>query len=295
MWSGDKLVTPILRCALGLMVLIYGSPYAVSESPTRPEYLDRAIVEQEGSHVEVRANSPLPLLQALSALDEKFGWQVNWEQAPGSSRFDTVDDTAPNWRAAHPETKGVTRASGGAFRSMLPKVEDTGSSQEILRVLTKLVEDYNATNNPGKYIVEVSPTGAITIIGNQVTDESNTLRTVRPLMDTPISLARESRSLGDTVSLLLSRLSEATGKKVVLMSYPNNEFRTAMVIVGGKPLSARELLQEALIKSRRPFQYELSFDPDVPAYILNVSVARKVIDDGAGGHVPVPVDRLPRN
>lgn len=61
--------------------------------------MDRALVKHGGSEVTVVANDPIPLHQAISDLCLEYGWQVNWESAPGYSHFDVVDDTDAKWRA----------------------------------------------------------------------------------------------------------------------------------------------------------------------------------------------------
>lgn len=263
---------------------------ALAQSTPSP-HLDRAIVRHGDSVVTLVANAPLPLFQAISAVREEYGWQVNFEQAPGYSHFDVVDDTAPEWRRNHPGGKGVTGAAGGSFTSTFPEVRDALDVTTERDVLAKVLQDYNGTDNPGKYGLQIGHAGEFTIVGTAVRDETGALQEVPPILSTPVTIEREQRSLYDSVTDILRALSSAAGQKVIVMSVPNNEFRTTQLTMGGDKVPARQLLEQALASTLRPLQYDLGYDPDVPVYILSISVAATAKDDGRGGRMLLPTDR----
>jgi len=114
-------------CITTALALLSGLISAQSTPP--PRFLDHALIQHSEAGVTVVAKDSLPLLQAISDLRLEYGWQVNWESAPGYSHFDVADDTDPEWRAAHPGAKGVTRPAGGLFRycaPMCPQTRDGG-------------------------------------------------------------------------------------------------------------------------------------------------------------------------
>jgi hypothetical protein len=159
-------------------------------------------------------------------------------------------------------------------------------------VLEKIVQDYNQTDNPGRYRVVREPSGTITVIGTQVKDETGTFEEVKPVLETAITIPRENRSVYETVRAILSAVSEATGKKMLVGLVPNNDFLSSTATIGGKD-SARDFLLQALAATGRPMYYTIGYDPDPvpPVYILNVSVVMKLRDNGSGIRRPVPVDR----
>jgi hypothetical protein len=263
-----------------------------AQSVMRPTFFDHARISHGDTGVTVTANESLPLLQAIEAVRLEYGWQINWESAPCYSRFDVVDDTAPKWRAAHPDEKGVTRPAGGLFTSTFPEPREVSEDSAERLALSRLVDQYNTTDNPGKYILKVDSDGRFTIIGTQVRDETGALREIRPLLDTPLTLAKEPRSVYDTIKSILGTLQAATGKQVLFAAPSTSLFRTTQVTLGGEGIPARELLRKALAGTKRPLQYDLSFNPDVPIYILGVSPAMREEDDGLGGRKLVPPDRL---
>lgn len=262
-----------------------------AQSTVQPKYMDRALIEHNNSLATVIANHPATLFTAISAIREQYDWGISWEAAPGYSRFDVVDATGPKWRAAHPYAKGVTRPSGGRFVSTFPEMEDMSLISARAEVLTKVVQDYNASDNPGKYVLLANPDGQFTLVGTQVRDDTGALQSVTPLLDTPVTLGDEPRNVYDTVRAILAALSARTGRRVIIMSVPNNLFINTQVTMGGDNVPARQLLLQALASTRRPLQYDLGYDPDVSVYILNVSVTARAVDDGFGGRKLIPIDR----
>jgi hypothetical protein len=278
----------VIKSARVLVVWVLLCGPISAQSTARPKFLERARIQHHDSVVTVTANDSIPLFQAILAVRLEYGWQINWESAPGFSRFDVVDDTDPKWRAAHPTEKGVTRPSGGLFVGTFPEPREPSELDRERFALSKLVEGYNATDNPGRYILRVDSDGQITVVGTAVKDESGSLKEISPLLDTPLTIPKGTRSLNDTIDLILTALRSATGKEVLLAVASNSLFATTQAAVGGDTASARELLRQALAATKRPLQYDLFFNPDVPIYILNVSPATREEDDGSGGRKLVP-------
>ncbi len=263
-----------------------------TQSTARPNSKRHGEITDNGSTATVVANCPDPLLQAIEALRDKYGWRINWEEAPFYSRFDIVDSTDPEWRAEHPNAKGATRVAGGFFTSAIPSGVGAPVLDAPKAVLEKLVEDYNKSDNPGKYIVIESDNGPV-IQGVKVRDENGALQDVRPVLDTIIDLPKEPRSTRDTVEAILTALSSAAGAKVVLMGMggfsTKVEYVPTQIVLGGHSLPARQLLIQALASEGNPRYYRLGFEPDPPTYYLNIDVVRKT-DPKTG--LSVPIDRL---
>jgi hypothetical protein len=106
-----------------IVILAASSAAQIQERHAR--YMDRAEVRHSANSASVVANSPRPLAQAITALSEEYAWVIDFEDPPYYSRHDLVDDTAPQWRASHPNAKGVTAVSGDSFESQYP---ETGPS-----------------------------------------------------------------------------------------------------------------------------------------------------------------------
>jgi hypothetical protein len=265
------------------------SGYCLAQSTTRPKYFDHARIQHDGSGVTVTSNESLPLFQAIYAVRLGYGWLVNWESAPGYSHFDLVDDTGPKWRAAHPDAKGVTRPAGGWFTGTFPEPKESDLDSERV-VLARLVQQYNATDNPGKYVLRTDPYGHFTVIGTEVRDETGSLQKVTPLLDALVDVVKATRSVDATIESILATLESVTGKKVIFGPASRSLFVKSQVTIGGTGVPARDLLQKALAGTNQALQYDLFFNEDVPAFILNVSPEMMEESDGAGGRRLVVVD-----
>ncbi|MGH9604738.1 MAG: hypothetical protein ACRD3N_03450, partial [Terracidiphilus sp.] len=135
----------------GLMALtIFCSPLLSQE---------RSIVYSNGS-ATVAVNDPAPLAQAIIGVREEYGWVVDYEDPPWQSG-DLHDVSPAAWHAAHPGRRGSMEPDGGAFQSTYAVCPDMwGSASEELQVLNKIVSDYNASGNPGRFIVRVQTDGS---------------------------------------------------------------------------------------------------------------------------------------
>lgn len=265
---------------------------SLAQSTTRLGYFDRARIQHDDLGVTLVANDPIPLFQAIYAVRLEYGWLVNWESAPGYSHFDLVDDTGPKWRAAHPDAKGVTRPAGGLFTANFPEPKESDPDAERF-VLASLIRQYNATDNPGKYVLHADAYGQFTVLGTEVRDETGALQKAFSLLDTRVSLAKATRDVDSTIESILAALQSTTGKKVIFGAESRSLFITTHVTVGGDGVPARELLQQALLGTKQAIQYDLFFNADVPLYILNVSPQLREEGDGIGGRKLVPADRSP--
>ena len=67
----------------------------------------------------------------------------------------------------------------GADMTLSRKATEPSTEEAALR---KVVEDYNATVNPGKYVLRIDPAGQFTVVGTQVRDDTGVLQTVTPIL-----------------------------------------------------------------------------------------------------------------
>lgn len=250
-----------------------------------------AVVQHGEGSARVIAHQARPLASALSAVAREYGWILYFEDPPYHSHYDVIDDTDPKWRATHPAEKGALRIAGGAFESRYREGPDIRSSAGQEATLKGIVTDYNASGNPGKFIVRPMGEG-YAVIGQAVKDDNGTDQKVPAILDTPISLAPQSRDPREAVSLILATLSKVTQRKVVFMSYPLNIFRSAgKVDFGGNDIPARKLLAQVLDEtcSWCFLQWDLLYDPDMDAFslLVNVAVQAKTNAQGYTRFVPV--------
>ena len=99
--------------------------------------------------------------------------------------------------------------SGTSFQSTY--IEDTNISKSLLMVVTKVVQDYNASDNPGRFEVRSSASGRIETIGTS----RDSTHTPVDVLDKHISFRSVSLGSLDALNRFVSLLSAATGTNIV--------------------------------------------------------------------------------
>jgi hypothetical protein len=199
-----------------------------------------------------------------------------------------VDDTTPQWRAAHPNTKGVTVIAGDAFQTQFLKTPDTGTSQaEAERVLDSVVSDYNASANPGRFTVRNEGHGRFAIVGTYVKDENGQDQTISLILDTPISIQEEIRDAYTTIETILNALTVKSQTKVAPFMMPQNALVQSQVTVGGQNVPARVLLLQTLSAAKTKVYWRLYYDHNVKMYGFSLLPLARANYDASGNRTTV--------
>ena len=247
------------------------------------KYMERAEVRHLADSITVTANDARPLAQAVTALSEEFGWAIDFEDPPYYSKYDLVDDTAPQWQAAHPNTKGVTVIAGDTFQTQFLKTPVTGTSRaEAERFLDSVVSDYNASANPGRFTVRHEGDGRFAIVGTYVKDENGQDQTISPILDTPISIQTETRDANTTIEIILNALTVKNRTEVVPFMVPQKALAQSQVTVGGENIPARFLLLQTLSAAKMKVYWRLYYDRDVNMYGFSLLPLMKANYDASG-------------
>jgi hypothetical protein len=220
--------------------------------------------------------------QAIIAIRQKYGWIVDYEDPPYGSN-ELVDDTDPNWRKANPEANGVTRVAGGLFTATFNLGSDmiSGSADEE-RALDKIVADYEASANPGRFILKRESGGRFSVVGVGIRDSNGSEKSVTPILNNRISLPLNERTVSDTIQLILQAVSENSEYKVLVGSAPLNLVLQTRTKVGGDNVPARQLLIQAASATRFPLVWAVLFDADMHCYFINFEVAMRATGHAEG-------------
>jgi len=293
-----------MKRILGFCVLFIGiASFVLAQSPTKPSFMNAAVVQHNGTSGTLTANDPRPLMQAIEAISQEYGWTVDYEDPPYRSQFDLVDDTDPIWRANHPTAKGVVRVSGGLFQTNFPEPSTISGNDVEEQVLQKLVADYNSSGNPGKFIVRKQAEGRYAVIGVSRRDDAGRDQSINAPLDTAISFPVQERDARATLHLIADSVTAKSGVKVYLgmTGLSSDPLQEATLTIGGSNVPARTLLLQALdslsstsLHFRGIFVWEFLFDADMNAYYLNLRSATKTVTD-ANGQQTVQFIRYPRN
>ncbi len=227
----------------------------------RAHYLPDPIIELRDSELEITADSPRPLDEILTTLAKQNGWHVNYED-PVYGNEDAIDSTAPSWLAEHPDGPQAYAVARGAFHT---KIQIDGKLRDhSMQVLSALIDDYNHSENPGRFELhnasdqlDVIPTG--TASSRQV-----------PLLDTEMSFEGPGTETAyATIERFCNELSRQSNHKVSFSAPPSaNVLHQTHIKLSSQKQSAREILRQLCGQIGSNYSWRLLYDLDVKQFIL---------------------------
>ncbi|MGH9350605.1 MAG: hypothetical protein ACRD2G_00300 [Terriglobia bacterium] len=183
--------------------------------------------------------------------------------------------------------------AGRAFQSTYAETPDMWSTaNEEGQVLDKVVSDYNASGNPGRFVVRAQRDGSFAVIGVASAGQSGSEMSVQPYLDTPISVAAGTRPVETTLELILSAVSAKTGIVGRQGGGPINLLMSLRTSVGATNTSARDLLIEVGQSTGRKLIWDLWFLPDLGKYAFSLHGVSLAVSSTFGQEELVPASPL---
>jgi hypothetical protein len=257
------------RCAylICLIILLSRANSMGQASTVSHAELKQPVIYQIGQRVHIHAAGSRPLLRAIDALQEKYGWLVNYEDAAYASA--PVDDgTSPsptNRRRANVSDVGDSDFSVEFDAGALP-----GGQREEEQVLTAVIDAYNEGKSKTRFMIRKEKNGTFDVIGIAAGDAGEEGSNPAPILDRPINFSVKRRSARDTLALICRQLSLA-GKLDVFYNAAGSNFpQEVSVSEGGSDIPARALLSRTLEGTGGRLYWRLLYDPAAKSYELTV-------------------------
>jgi hypothetical protein len=243
----------VLSCA-GEGAWAQGSPYP------KPE-----LTEKDGKvHIVVR--NPRPLAQAITLLQDKYAWRINYEDPQYTSKLDY---------SVMKGDAGERKIPNGAdFVVDFPAGATPDAPPDEAKTLQLIVDSYNRTENPGRFELRHKTPEQFDVVGNAAHDSQGKISSQPAILDLTITLPATEREFADTLDLICQKISEKAHVKVSLGIYPIN-LAARHVTVGGKELTGRDYVLAAADATSRRMCLGLLFDPESGGYYLNLHAIRK--------------------
>jgi hypothetical protein len=229
-------------------------------APAPSPYSRQATVTESAGKVQITANSPRPLAQVLDALLQKYKWVVGYEDPQFTAQQDLL--TAPGVDAR-------LLPNGGSFSVEFPAAAPNAVPDEE-KTLRAIVDAYNQSKNPGRYDLRKAAQGNFYVVGTAAHDEKGAIAAQKPLLDSPVTIAEEQRSVGETLNLMCQDLSTRTHTAVMIGVSPRSPLENNVAKIGAKDVVARDLMLQALAKLPKPVYWRLLFDPSSKEYYLDL-------------------------
>jgi hypothetical protein len=241
-------------------------PPAKAPAPEATSFMKAASITQTGDKLQIAANSPRPLAQVLDALRQKYGWEVEYEDARYTAKLDFAERPGP-------DGSPMAFPAGGSFTVEVPAGTDTTPPAED-KTVQLIVDAYNQSKNPGRFGLRQSEGGRYSVAGVGAQDDRGKILVQEPVLDTAISLPEENRTASATLDLICQKITEQTHVPVTVGVTPRALVDHNDVKVGGKKIEARTLLARTIDGVGHPMYWRLLFDPKSKGYYLDVHGVR---------------------
>jgi hypothetical protein len=249
----------LIKSAIVLSVMVAFQGFSQTRQDSG-SYLKQAAISESAGIVQITANSPRPLLQILDALQQKYGWVVDYEDPQYVSQMDLID--APG--GSHSRLPG-----GGSFSVEFP----AGAPQEE-KILHLVVESYNRSKNPGRFELRRGAQGVFYVVGIAAHDEKDAISSQQVLFDLPITVAAGEKPITATLDLICEEVTAQSHIAVSIGVSPRALLDHAPAKVGGTKVEARDLLLQGLMATRHTLYWRLLFDPNSKGYFLDIHSVR---------------------
>jgi hypothetical protein len=205
-------------------------------------------------------------LQAIDALQSKYGWTVDYEDpqylsAPG---IILPRPSPPNRR--HANSNGT---SENGFSVQIKIAPASNLPPDAASVLSTVVTAYNQSNGDGEFKLLKEGAERFSVVGIGARDSEGQIQNQQPILDLPISLAKEERNEGETIAMICRALS-AQSKIRVSTDTAANAWETAKLTIGGTNMPARNMLVQALVSSGGQTYSRLIYDESSKRYELRI-------------------------
>jgi len=231
-------------------------------------YSKQAVISETAGKIRILANDSRPLAQALDALQQKYGWRINYEDPQYVSKLDIAGSSGQH---KSPDSNGEHRVpGGGTFTVEFAADAAPNTAPDEQKTLAAIIDSYNRSSNPGRFELRKDrPEQIFDVVGTTAHDDQGRISRQQVVLDLPITLAAEERTFSDTVDLICQKIAEKGHVQISLGVHPLGLDRMK-VTVGGKELTARAYLFHTIEASGRRLCWHLLFDPDSGSFFLNL-------------------------
>jgi hypothetical protein len=160
---------------------------------------------QRASGEEVlRVEGPRPLLAAIHILEEKFGWQIIYEDPPYTNPGDSIDRTPPTYNGPG----RIIEPRIGRLEVTYQVTAAAGTQESAAAVLQMLIDDHDRRQNAGRF--RLGTLGDLLCV----------VPAQGSILDTPVTFPGKQRNFEDSIQEIVRSISRATGLRMRLGPMP---------------------------------------------------------------------------
>jgi hypothetical protein len=245
---------------------------SVSQAAHTTSQIKKPLIYQAGNVVHIHAEGPRPLLRALDALQDKYGWVVDYEdpQYPADLDLDRNEPSLP--RRRHPNGRDLRGSFTVEFNSG-PASDSPPDEHSILKIV---VDSYNQGDADGQFELREEQDGRFDVVGIGVRDKQGELSSRQPILDLLITVKTKQRSADETIALICQKVGQQSKIPVTPSGVADDVSGNGTVAVGGMRVPARTLLSRTLATTVEHLSWRLLYGVDGKS--CELSLARSAHD-----------------
>jgi hypothetical protein len=222
-------------------------------------------VERQNGMVKLTVSSPWPVEQGMSAVRREFGLLLDYEE--GSSTYQANS------------TRARSLKSDGRFVIQVPETS-LASGNDRERFIKDILEQFYAQGGLS-FTVLSGVNDRLTVAPSSSSDR---------LLDTPIIVRPERRTIEQTVEAILGQVSRQRGVSIVRGGLIDNDLENKEIVVGSATaVAARSLLAQALDGASDKRYWLFGWDPSLRNYVLAIQTAVRLEKAPTGQTFEVPI------
>lgn len=254
------------------------SARSFSQAANTTSHIKKPLIYQIGNIVHINADGERPLLRALDALQEKYGWIVNYEDPPYAADAAADAPSLPSRRNAN------ARNSGGEGFTVVFTVGPTPESRpDENYVLMTVVNGYNESNAVAQFELRNENDNGndnendkrqerrFDVVGTDVRDHRDEPPGHQPILSLPITLTKEPRTAKQTIALICQQVREQSKIPVAAGAIDGEAGGRRKVDIGGVEVPARALLSGTVASMGDHLIWRLLYDSSSNSYELSVN------------------------
>jgi hypothetical protein len=240
---------------------------SVSQAAHTTSQIKKPLIYQVGNVVHIHAEGPRPLLRALDALGDKYGWVEDYEepQYPADLGSATNEPSVP--RRGHPNVRKLKGGFNVEFNSG-PAPNNPPDENSVLKIV---VDSYNQSDADGQFELRKEQDGRLDVVGIAVRDQQGEVSSSPPILDLLVTLKTKRRSADETIALICQKVAQQRKITVTPSGIADSVQGHGTVAVGGTTVSARTMLSRTLAALREPLSWRLLYDANGKSYELNLA------------------------
>jgi hypothetical protein len=233
----------------------------------------------------ITVQDPRPVAKAIEELENRYGWQITYEDPPYIHNSDITDVTDTPWPGATIQSlsqlQSLQREPAAHHRTLVPKggsLSFTLPSANPVEfgAVEALVKSYNASRG-GNVFAVVHGVGLLHVVPRNVTGLFGYLEPVKPVLDTVITVEQKERTALALLEEVCRKISIGTNTNVFVGESPINMLIQMKTSIGGSRKTARSILDQLILESGAPLSWQLFYGPDNPeGYALNINLVASV-------------------